>query len=77
MREKSFLIILLISFGILFSGCDKNNENSQKTTNNSSIQQTQITQQPEPQTDDKRMKAWKEATDTSGHDFSNYSKPLP
>ncbi len=77
MREKSFLIILLVSSGIIFSGCDKSKESSQKITNNSSIQQTVTTQQPKPKTDDERMKAWKEATDTSGHDFSKYSKPLP
>jgi inner membrane protein involved in colicin E2 resistance len=80
MSMKSFLVILLVSFGIIFSGCDNRNETSKKVTNNNSITQTQNIQQPQkasPMTDDEKMKAWKKATDTSGHDFSNYSKPLP
>lgn len=78
MRMKSFLAVLFVSSGIIVSGCDNRNETSKKVTNNNSISQTQnIQQNAKPMTDEERMKAWKEATDTSGHDFSKYSKPVP
>jgi hypothetical protein len=78
MRMKSFLVVLFIFSGIIVSGCDKGDETSKKVTNNNSISQTQnIQQNAKPMTDEERMKAWKEATDTSGYDFSKYSKPVP
>ena len=79
MRMKFFLVVLFVSSGIIVSGCDNRNETSKKVTNNNSISQTQNIQDPKPAptTDDEKAKAWKKATDTSGHDFSKYSKPVP
>jgi len=79
MRIQYQLIICLFFIGVIISGCDnRKSETIQKNVSSSSLSQTQnIQSDPAPSRTKEEQEAWKKATDTSGHDFNKYSKPLP
>ena len=79
MRIQYTLVIFLFFLGVMISGCDnRKSKTIQKNVSASSVSQTQnIQTDPAPSRTKEEQEAWKKATDTSGHDFNKYSKPLP
>lgn len=79
MRIQNTMIICLFFIGVMISGCDnRKSETIQKNVSSSSVSQTQnIQTNPASSRTKEEQEAWKKATDTSGHDFNKYSKPLP
>ena len=79
MRIQYTSVIFLFFLGFMITGCDnRKSETIQKNVSTSSVSQTQnIKTDPAPGRTKEEQEAWNKATDTSGHDFKKYSKPLP